>query len=54
LKGGYATIPSVLIKNAAPEIGDHNLMFLEYYVVAGVNFMVKWFEGKAKSIPEAH
>jgi hypothetical protein len=41
LKGGYASIPSVLIKNSAPEIGDHNLEFLEYYIVAGVNFRLK-------------
>lgn len=41
LKAGYASIPSVLIKNAEPEIGDHNLEFLEYYVVAGVNFRLR-------------
>jgi len=41
IKGGYASIPSVLIKNAAPEVGDHNLRFLEYYIVAGVNFKIK-------------
>jgi hypothetical protein len=38
LKGGYATLPSVLIANDAPEIGDHNLGFLEYYIAVGVNF----------------
>ncbi len=38
VKGGYATLPSVLVKNAAPELGDHNVMFLQYYVVAGYNF----------------
>ena len=38
VKGGYASLPSVLIKNEAPEIGDHNFYFLEYYVVLGVNF----------------
>jgi len=37
-KGGYASLPSVLIKNAAPEIGDHNFSFLEFAVVFGVNF----------------
>jgi hypothetical protein len=41
VKAGYASIPSVLIKNSQPEIGDHNLQFLEYYVVAGVNFRLK-------------
>ncbi len=41
LKGGYASLPSVLIANDAPEIGDHNLSFLEYYIVAGVNFDFK-------------
>lgn len=41
LKGGYASLPAVLIKNSAPEIGDHNLTFLEYYVVAGVNINLK-------------
>jgi hypothetical protein len=46
LKGGYATLPSVLIKNAAPEIGDHNLGFLEYYIVAGTNFRIKKQEKK--------
>ena len=40
VKGGYATLPSVLINNDAPEIGDHNFYFLEYYVVAGVNFRI--------------
>lgn len=40
-KGGYASLPSVLIKNEAPEIGDHNLTFLEYYVVVGINFGTK-------------
>jgi len=41
LKGGYATLPSVLIKNDDPERGSHNLGFLEYYIVAGVNFRLK-------------
>ena len=38
IKSGYASLPSVLIKNSEPEIGDHNLLFFEYYVVAGINF----------------
>jgi hypothetical protein len=38
IKGGYASLPSVLIKNAEPEIGDHNLLFLEYYIALGLNF----------------
>lgn len=41
IKGGYATLPSVLIKNAEPELGDHNLGFFEYYFVAGVYFGYK-------------
>lgn len=41
VKGGYATLPSVLIKNAEPELGDHNLGFVEYYFVAGVYFGFK-------------
>lgn len=40
LKGGYATMPSVLIANDAPELGDHNLGYLEFYVAVGVNFRV--------------
>ncbi len=40
IKGGYASLPSVLIKNSAPERADHNLSFLEYYMVAGVNFRI--------------
>ncbi|MCB9315396.1 MAG: hypothetical protein H6574_19155 [Lewinellaceae bacterium] len=38
LKGGYASLPSVLIKNAEPEIGDHNLSFLEWNIAFGFNF----------------
>lgn len=41
LKGGYASLPSVLVKNAEPEIGDHNLSYLEYYIALGVNFKLK-------------
>lgn len=37
-KTGYASLPSVLIKNNAPELGDHNLVYFEWYLVAGVNF----------------
>jgi hypothetical protein len=37
-KSGYAVLPFVLIKNAAPERADHNLMFYENYVVAGYQF----------------
>lgn len=40
-KGGYASLPSVLIKNSEPEIGDHNLSFLEFYVAVGINFRLK-------------
>lgn len=42
-RGGYASLPAVLIKNAEPEIGDHNLTFLEWYIAAGVNFRL-WKE----------
>lgn len=38
IKGGYASLPSVLIKNAEPEIGDHNLTFIEYYFAIGSYF----------------
>ena len=38
IKGGYASLPGVFIKNDAPELGDHNLTFIEYYAGAGVNF----------------
>lgn len=41
VKGGYASLPSVLIKNSAPELGDHNLSFLEYYIAGGVYFRIK-------------
>jgi len=41
VKGGYATLPDVLIKNSAPERADHNFGFLEYYVVAGINFRIR-------------
>ncbi len=38
VRGGYASLPSVLIRNSEPEIGDHNLSYLEYYFAVGVNF----------------
>ena len=41
IKGGYASLPSVLIKNSAPERGDHNLSYLEYYIAVGINFRIK-------------
>ncbi len=41
VKGGYASLPSVLIKNSDPEIGDHNLSFLESYIAVGANFKIK-------------
>ncbi|MEM7037017.1 MAG: hypothetical protein AAF570_08575 [Bacteroidota bacterium] len=31
LKSGYASLNSVLVKNEAPEIGDHNLTFLNSF-----------------------
>jgi len=33
-------LPSVLIKNSDPELGDHNLSFLEYYIAVGANFKI--------------
>jgi hypothetical protein len=42
LKTGYASLPAVLIKNDAPEIGDHNLLYYEYYFVAGVYFDLRF------------
>ncbi|MBN4062434.1 hypothetical protein JYU20_04475 [Bacteroidales bacterium AH-315-I05] len=41
VKSGYAVLPSVLIKNKAPEIGNHNVFFYEYCFVFGVYFNVK-------------
>ncbi len=38
IKGGYASLPWVLIKNDAPEIGDHNVNYLEWYIVFGTYF----------------
>ena len=40
IKGGYASLPSVLVKNSAPELGDHNLSFIEFYIAIGVNFKI--------------
>lgn len=33
---GYASLPSVLIRNEAPERASHNLWYLEYFVVGGL------------------
>lgn len=41
IKGGYASLPSVLIKNAEPELGDHNLTYIEYYCAIGMYFKLK-------------
>lgn len=41
VKGGYASLPSVLIRNSDPQIGDHNFTYLEWYMAAGVNFRLK-------------
>lgn len=49
IKGGYASLPSVLIKNAEPKLGDHNLLFLEYYFAFGVNFKFKKKRNKKSS-----
>lgn len=40
-KLGYATLPSVLIKNSAPEIADHNFLFWEKIGAVGFNFYLK-------------
>ena len=40
VKGGYASLPSVFIKNDAPEVGDHNLTYIEYYWAIGMNIDV--------------
>ena len=54
IKGGYASLPSVLIKNSEPEIGDHNLSFLEYYVALGVNFKIKRRKNKRAPTTAIH
>lgn len=41
IKGGYASLPAVLIKNSEPEIGDHNFNYLEWYLAAGVNIRIR-------------
>lgn len=41
LKGGYASLPSVLIKNEDRPIADQNLSYLEWNVVLGVNLRLK-------------
>lgn len=41
IKGGYASMPSVLIKNSGPESADHKLYLLEYYIVFGIIFKLK-------------
>lgn len=41
MKGGYASLPSVPIKNGAPEAADHNFGFLEFYFATGVYFRAK-------------
>ena len=41
IKGAYVSLPSVLIKNAAPDKADHTFMLLEYYITGGVYFKLK-------------
>ncbi len=48
VRAGYASLPSVLIRNAEPELGDHNLSYVEYYFAAGVYFGFK--KRKAKQL----
>ncbi|MEZ4921109.1 MAG: hypothetical protein R2792_18560 [Saprospiraceae bacterium] len=40
-KMGYMSLPSVLIKNDAPEIADHNIVFGEKTAALGVRFNFK-------------
>lgn len=37
-RGGYVSLPSVLVANEAPERADHNFSFLEFNGVLGVYF----------------
>jgi hypothetical protein len=37
-RGGYISLPSVLVANGAPEMADHNFTFLEFSTVIGVYF----------------
>ena len=37
-KCGYASLPYVLIKNSAPEVSDHNVIYYEWYGAAGIYF----------------
>lgn len=37
-RGGYATLPNVLVNGDAPIRADHNLSFLEYYAAFGTYF----------------
>lgn len=37
-KVGYMSLPSVLIKNDAPEIADHNIIFWEKFMLLGYRF----------------
>lgn len=41
VKGGYATLPDVLVANGAPQRGEHNISYAEYYIALGVNFNIK-------------
>ncbi len=37
-RGGYISLPSVLVDNESPEMADHNFTFLEFSTVIGVYF----------------
>lgn len=37
-RGGYISLPSVLVANESPEMADHNFTFLEFSTVVGVYF----------------
>jgi hypothetical protein len=39
-KCGYASLPYVLIKNSAPEVSDHNVIYYEWYGAAGMYFPI--------------
>lgn len=38
VKSGFANLRSVLVKNEAPEKGNHNIGFIEFYIALGTNF----------------
>ena len=57
VKGGYMSLPDVLIHNDEPKRADHNFSFVEYYGVAGlqipINDLVAMQKAKRKRKAEA-